>query len=194
MSRFLLLLLLLLVVVVVVEVDGGVFVGFGFGVVVGVAPDVAHKKQDKSNKRHSVAGAVVTATGIWTRRCNAVLPHTTGLYRNIFWVSKLLSFASMWCPYTTPARCTELACGNIAPVARSNALAILFPWKRTGASESGSFYAILCFELVLIDTISTEHIFQGMFQGNKNRKLGSKHWLYEPEKNEGMEKRHGYTK
>ena len=37
-------------------------------------------KQDNSNKHHSVAGAVVTAAGIWTRRCNATLPHTTGLY------------------------------------------------------------------------------------------------------------------
>lgn len=40
----------------------------------------------------------------------------------------------MWCPYTTPARCTELACGNIAPIARSNA------WSTISMEKNWSWF------------------------------------------------------
>ena len=93
----LLLLLLLLLPLVVGDVGGVVgggvvvFVGFGFGVVVGVAPDVAHKtgQQQQASQR---CRRVPTATGIWTRRCNTTLPHTTGLYCLLLAVDHVLQF------------------------------------------------------------------------------------------------------
>ena len=63
-----------------------------------------------------------------------------------------------------------------------------FPWKGTGASESGSFYAT---SMLFLVTFSTEHImFQGTFQGTK-KEAGNQALN---QKNAGMETRRGYTK
>ena len=180
MTRFLLLLLLLLPLVVGGVVGGVVvFVGFGFGVVVGVAPDVAHKtgQQQQASQRcrrradsnrhldktmqHHVAShnrfVLLTA-------CCRSRPTILLWFIETSLSLKVIFFPSMCCPYTvTPARARSLLVAALHLYHRTTH-GLQFPWKGTGASESGSFYAT---RMLFLVTFSTEHMFQGIFQGTK---------------------------